>query len=52
MVQVGQVEELIDRLTDLDWRVRDTTVTPVAEIEGQPEAIMVRRSASAAETTG
>jgi divalent metal cation (Fe/Co/Zn/Cd) transporter len=37
-VDVAQVEELIRELREVHWRVHDVSVTPVANIDGAPDA--------------
>lgn len=40
-VTAERIERLIEALRDLDWRLRDVTVTPVRSIESAPEGLTV-----------
>jgi cation diffusion facilitator family transporter len=42
-ITVERVERLIEKLRRVHWRVHDVTVTPVARIEGAPEALESER---------
>lgn len=38
-----RVERLGDRLTNLDWRVHDLVVAPIASLENVPDGLLVKR---------
>jgi cation diffusion facilitator family transporter len=41
---LDRVEDAVERLSALDWKVQDVVVAAVREIEGAPEEVLVRRS--------
>jgi cation diffusion facilitator family transporter len=41
-----RIEELVERLLDLDWQLHDVTVTAVPELEGVPEGLRLEERSS------
>ena len=48
---VERVEELTERLTELDWQLSDVVVSPVASIEGAPSELLVESTLAPAPDT-
>jgi hypothetical protein len=42
---LGGVEELTDRIRDVDWKVQDVVVAVVRDLEGAPDDVLVRGAA-------
>jgi cation diffusion facilitator family transporter len=42
---LDRVEDAVERIRALDWKVQDVVVAVVRELEGAPEEVLVRRSA-------
>ena len=43
---LGRVEELTNRIRDVDWKVQDVVVAVVRELEGAPDDVLVRGGGS------
>jgi divalent metal cation (Fe/Co/Zn/Cd) transporter len=44
---LDRVEDAVDRISALDWKVQDVVVAVVRELDGTPEEVLVRRGAVA-----